>query len=117
MDYEPQLIFRKPAIADELARTAARCRYIHRSTPAYTLVAIAFLVDGKTIVLDPRLAERDVEFDEDPLIQTAVSALKIQGYPGHHLPEELELCSPAWFRIRAVFVRRGSGTTPVSTRR
>lgn len=80
MDYEPQLIFRKPAIADDLARAAAWCRHIHRNTPAHTLVAVAFLVDEKVIVLEPRLAEREVDFDEDPIIRTAASAIKFLGY-------------------------------------
>ena len=80
MDFEPELIFRKPAIAADLGRTAAWCRHIHRDAPSYTLVAAAFLVEGKLIVLEPRLAERDVEFCDAPIIRTASLALKSLGY-------------------------------------
>lgn len=80
MDYEPKLILQKARIADDLGRTAAWCRFIHRGAPAYTLVAVAFLVDGQAVVLEPRLAEREVEFDEGPILQTATSALEILGY-------------------------------------
>ncbi|WP_163848090.1 hypothetical protein [Pseudooceanicola aestuarii] len=80
MDFEPELLFRKPAIAADLGRTAAWCRHIHRNTPIYSLVAVAFLVDGKAIVLEPRLAERDVEFCEAPIIRTASIALSSIGY-------------------------------------
>ena len=80
MDCEPQLIIRKPAIADDLGRVATWCRHIHPGAPDYTLVAAAFLVDKKAVVLDPRLAERDVEFEEAPILQTATTALKFLGY-------------------------------------
>lgn len=32
MDFEPELIFRKPAIAADLGRVAAWCRHIHRNS-------------------------------------------------------------------------------------
>ncbi|MEQ5872504.1 hypothetical protein J4E08_21830 [Sagittula sp. NFXS13] len=80
MDYEPELIFRQPAIADDLGRAAAWCRFNHRCTPAYTLVAVAYLVDGQAVVLLPDLAERELDFDEGPILQTATSALEFLGY-------------------------------------
>ena len=80
MDYEPKLIFQKPRMAYDLGRAAAWCRFIHGGTPGYTLAAAAFLVDGQAVVLEPRLAEREVEFDEGPILQTATSALEILGY-------------------------------------
>ena len=80
MDFEPELIFRKPAIAADLGRVAAWCRHIHRNAPIYTLVAVAFLVEGKAVVLEPRLAERYVEFDEAPIIRTAGFALRSLGH-------------------------------------
>jgi hypothetical protein len=80
MDFEPKLIFRKPAIADDLGRVAAWCRHIHPDTPEYTLFAVAFLIDEQAVMLEPRLAGCDVEFEEGPILQTAVTALKFLGY-------------------------------------
>ena len=79
MDFEHRLIFRKPAIAADLGRTTARCRHIYRNAHTYSLVAVAFLVDEKAIVFEPRLSERDVEFCEAPIIRMAKFALNSLG--------------------------------------
>ncbi len=80
MKIHTELICRRKSIAENLGRVAAFCRYRHRGSPKYTLVAAVMRIDDSEIALEPSIAETVCDFDTRPVLQTASQALSLLGY-------------------------------------